>query len=57
MRHKGCSGSANLVGVVTVVFHLADAFNFAPAEAFLNGLASVKAKTGQAVHFLHVGVT
>ncbi|KAF8919586.1 hypothetical protein CPB85DRAFT_1429680 [Mucidula mucida] len=38
---------------ITVVFHLADAFNFAPAEAFINGLASVKAKTSQPVHFLH----
>ncbi|KAJ7273152.1 NAD-P-binding protein [Mycena rebaudengoi] len=38
---------------VTVVVHLANAFDFVPAEAFVRGLAEVKTRTGLEVHFIH----
>ncbi|KAF8919597.1 hypothetical protein CPB85DRAFT_1277252, partial [Mucidula mucida] len=38
---------------ISVVVHSANAFSFVPAEAFIHGLAAVKAKTGKPVHFVH----
>ncbi|KAK0458021.1 NAD-P-binding protein [Desarmillaria tabescens] len=38
---------------LTIVLHLADAFSFVPPEAFIRGLATVKQKTGENVHFVH----
>jgi hypothetical protein len=39
---------------VTIVVQCADAFNFAPGKAFINGLKAVKGKLGGEVHFVHV---
>lgn len=41
--------------VVTIVIQSADAFNFAPGKAFINGLKAVKGKLGGEVHYIHVG--
>lgn len=40
--------------VVTIVIQSADAFNYAPAKAFINGLNAVKSKLGGEVHYIHV---
>lgn len=39
---------------VTIVVETADAVQFAPAQAFIEGLAIVKETTGKDVHFFHV---
>ncbi|KAF9462316.1 NAD-P-binding protein [Collybia nuda] len=38
---------------ITVVIQSADAFNFAPGKAFINGLKAVKNKLGKEVHYIH----
>lgn len=41
---------------ITIVYFLIDAFNSKKQRTFIEALAEVKAKTGQDVHFLHVGI-
>lgn len=42
-----------LLASVTIVVHTAEAVQFAPAKAFIEGLAAVKEKIGGNVHFIH----